>query len=268
MVKIIAKTPMNRPKMKTKSGPGKQRPPRTFGVGRRLSRMKFVPLHERVLEELRDAITGGRLQPGESLTLRGLAAEIGTSIMPIRDAVKQLVSAGALEAAANRTVRVPPLTADRFKDVTAVRQIVEARAAQLAATRISDDETDALRKINEDMEIAERENDLRATFRLNREFHFRLYRASGNDLLVSIIEKLWLLAGPYMSLSWNADPPDRRRDSAHAVYVHHGALLRALEQRSAQAAGRHIEHDIKATAGAILKMDVFARPSDRKNSPR
>jgi DNA-binding GntR family transcriptional regulator len=245
-------------KAKTRSRPRERRAPRATGTGRRLSLMKFVPLHERVFDELRDAITGGRLQPGESLTLRGLAAEIGTSIMPIRDAVKQLVSAGALESAANRTVRVPPLTAIRFRDVTTIRQLLEARAVELAATRISDDETDALRRINEEMEVAEKKNNLRATFRLNREFHFRLYRASGNELLVGMIEKLWLLAGPYMSLSWNADPPDRKRDSAHAVYVHHRELLHALEQRSARAAGRHIEDDIKATAEAILQMDVFA----------
>lgn len=223
----------------------------------RLTAMHHVPLHERVYRELRDAIMTARLQPGEAVTLRGLAHELGTSAMPIRDAVHRLVSVAALEVLPNRTVRVPVLARERFSELTQVRRVLEGAAAEAAATRLPLGEIAVLEDINRSMEAAIRRKDVRAVFRENRAFHFAIYRSSANQLLVSMIEDLWLLCGPYLSLSWQAR--NEQKTLAGVVSEHHRELLRALKRRDGAAAATAVLADIEAAAMVVLRSPLFAQ---------
>ena len=60
------------------------------------------PLHENVYQEIRRNLIAGQFQPGEAVTLRGLAAKLGTSAMPVREALRRLVAERALDLGANR----------------------------------------------------------------------------------------------------------------------------------------------------------------------
>ncbi len=95
-------------------------------------------MQERVYRELRRALINGRFDPGQALTLHQLAASLHTSAMPVREAVARLVSEQALEAASNRSVRVPPVEARRLADLLQARRVIEGTALELAAGRLSD----------------------------------------------------------------------------------------------------------------------------------
>jgi len=220
--------------------------------------MRHVPLHERVYHELRDAIMTARLRPGEAITLRGLAEELGTSAMPIRDAVHRLVSVRALEVLSNRTVRVPVLLQERFAELTHVRRVLEAAAAEAATARMTTENIAALEASNRAMETALKRNDVRATFRENRAFHFALYHAAGNDLLVSMIGDLWLLAGPYLSLSWDGTS-GKQKSAAAVVPNYHRALIKALRSKDGAAAAKAVSADIQETASLVLRNPLFTQ---------
>src|SRR5690606_3542247 len=74
-------------------------------------------LSRRVYRDLRDMLISGQLQPGERLTLDGVAKALGTSHMPVREAMRQLAAERVLEALPNRALRVPVMTRARFREL-------------------------------------------------------------------------------------------------------------------------------------------------------
>ena len=143
-------------------------------------------MQERVYRELRRALINGRFDPGQALTLHELAASLNTSAMPVREALARLVSEQALEAASNRSVRVPPVDARRLGDLLQARRVIEGTALELASARLTDEDFSALRAANEDYaRIASRRGrqSLDAAIEANLAFHFRLYGACGSPVL-------------------------------------------------------------------------------------
>ncbi len=222
----------------------------------KFSRVENSTLNEKVYEELRRAIMSARLQPGESVTLRGLAVALGTSVMPIRDAVRRLVAERALEMG-TRSVRVPLLTRRRFDEVCAVRCIVEGEAAGLAAKRIEPADLEELKSLNEKIAASLKREDMTTAFKHNQVFHFTVYQAAGIDLILPIIENLWLLAGPYLVV------PASRKAQLRASYreggvVQHTKLLDALRARKSDVAAKAIRDDIRETAATLIADFSFA----------
>lgn len=82
---------------------------------------KRETLGSNVLGQIKELLLTGQLMPGEGLSLRSTAEAIGVSVMPVREAVYQLVADQALEVAPNKSVRVPQLTADQFEEITLIR---------------------------------------------------------------------------------------------------------------------------------------------------
>ena len=90
------------------------------------------PLREQVYERLRHALMSGQIAPGRKLTSRKLAAELGTSDMPVRSALMRLQALHALEQLANGSMTLPAMTRDRFSDLMTTRLICEPAAARRA----------------------------------------------------------------------------------------------------------------------------------------
>ncbi|MFT4144166.1 MAG: GntR family transcriptional regulator, partial [Mobilitalea sp.] len=78
-------------------------------------------------------LKAGRFAPGEKLKLRDLAAEMGISPTPVREALARLISEQALEQVGHHSVRVPVMDEERFAEVRELRLVLEGRAAARAA---------------------------------------------------------------------------------------------------------------------------------------
>ena len=76
---------------------------------------------DHVYTKLRMLLLTGALQPGQKLTLRALAEQFGTSVMPIREAVRRISAEGGLQTLANRTIRVSAPTAQQFAELVRIR---------------------------------------------------------------------------------------------------------------------------------------------------
>jgi DNA-binding GntR family transcriptional regulator len=125
-------------------------------------------LQQRVYENLRNSLIGGRFAPGKVLSLRRIAAANGVSPMPVREAVKRLISEGAIELLPNRTIAVPKLRRRDFMELTRVREMLEGHAAELAAGLVSRSFVLALAKKNIELIQCVVDHDMAGPMRMNQ----------------------------------------------------------------------------------------------------
>ncbi|MBS0274758.1 MAG: GntR family transcriptional regulator [Proteobacteria bacterium] len=200
-------------------------------------------MSETVYAQLREALMSGKFRPGEALTLRGVAAVLGTSIMPVRDAILRLGAERALEMR-RRGVKVPSLSEEQFKDILRFRIALEGEAAALAAERASKIEIARMEKCAELVVKAQERGHIEKFLAANQDFHFSVYRAARNQLLQSMIEVLWLQIGPHLALL-----ADMQAVSDLNVDLRpHDLIIDAIKSGSAKKARAALESDLKDSA--------------------
>ena len=205
-------------------------------------------LQTQAYNKLREALMTGLIMPGQSLTLRATAEVMGTSPMPVRDAVRRLEIEHALVARSNRTLGVPEMTYASLTELREVRVALEGLAAEKAARLITAEELAAVDRRYQEMAAAAAVGDHGAYLRANWAFHSAIYRASGSQLLVSLIEPTWLRIGPYVRLML----PDRR--NLTESLGNHLRAVDALRRRDPAAARQAIVQDITDSAEGLARM--------------
>ncbi len=207
-----------------------------------------LSLEEQAYRSLRAALMGGAFLPGDRLSIRQLAAALGTSPMPARAALGRLVSEQVLEVLPSGTAAVPRLTRRAFIELTEIRARLEPLAASLAAAAIDAAGLRAVDALLGPLDAAA-EIGIEPMLVANRDFMFAVYRAAGAPMLLSIIETLWLRRGPLYwgaraSFSaWPGRLPTRR----------HKAVAAALHARDGAAAGAAILEEIRITTDFLLR---------------
>jgi DNA-binding GntR family transcriptional regulator len=155
-----------------------------------MSTVARTVLREQIKEILLERILRGELAPGDLLVETRIAAELGTSQAPVREALRDLELLRLVESQPFRSARVREVTDDDLLDVFPVRMVLEELAGRLAAQRLGGDvstleaELDAMRK-------AARAEDTPSQLHHDLGFHRALVEASGNEALLSA----WLALG-------------------------------------------------------------------------
>jgi DNA-binding GntR family transcriptional regulator len=208
-------------------------------------------VQEKVYQSLRMALLKGQFRPGEQVSIRGLAQALGTSAMPVREAIKRLVAEKALEQTADRLLRVAPYVADVHEEYIRIRIQVEGFATEKACASKDRSLIDALKEHNHNMLNSMRSGDYEAALAGNQAFHFEIYRAAEYPQLLDIISSLWLRTGPILAASQYSD------DFFHKLfdigYKIHTEVIEAIARRDRVAAKRAIALDLKAAHLAIRK---------------
>jgi DNA-binding GntR family transcriptional regulator len=202
-------------------------------------------LQDSIYAQLRSRVICGQFFPGEVISMRGLCAELGTSIMPVRDALKRLRAERALETLPNRSARIPLMSRQRFKELLHVRLDLEPRLARMATRRLEPVAVQELARINESMLAAERAGDRATYFTRNQQFHFLVYRAAQSQVFLPIVESLWLQVGPFLNWIFGEVEVQEAPD-------YHAELLRALRLRDSARAAAAVASDISEAANTIL----------------
>src|SRR5690349_17560829 len=105
-----------------------------------------------VYERLRDAILSGELKPGERVNVDALARQLGTSKIPLREAVQRLTTQGlVVQPNPHAGAQVAPLSLREMRGVYLARGALEGLAARVAATTVSDAELAELQQMHEQM---------------------------------------------------------------------------------------------------------------------
>jgi DNA-binding GntR family transcriptional regulator len=200
-------------------------------------------VQDRVYGQLRQTLINGGFAAGDPLRIVDLADRLQTSTMPVREALGRLVSEQALEAMANRTVRVPLITRQRLDDLQRARVLIEGRLVQLALPNLDAEDIALLKQVNRDCDRAFKEHgqDIGpVTSQFNQRFHFHIYRAAGSHVLIPIVESLWLQSGPVV----RAAAQIHDEQGGLAATDHHWAMIEAIETGDADAAIQALADDI------------------------
>lgn len=205
-------------------------------------------LQERLYQRIREGLLEGRFQPGERLKIRDLAAQWGTSPMPVRAALQRLVAEGALEGEPQRSVRVPSMTRERYQNIFQVRLGLEGLAVELATPNLTPADMAELRDCVQRMDLAIEQRQVQDYLEANSRFHLSLYGACGNPVLLRSIESLWLQIGPFFNrLFTGADLSLRLNDFHEEAFV-------AIEAGDAKAARHAMEQDLIYFARFLLNL--------------
>ncbi len=222
-------------------------------------------IQESVYQQLRNALMAGNFDPGQTLTIASLAETFGTSNMPVREALRRLAAENALEVAANGSARIPIVTLARLNDLCRARIAVEGLAAELGFPNLTVSDIEALERIAGEQHVIGRGANVYDLMARNQQFHFTIYRASGSEVLLQLIETLWLRFGPYMRmLSASVEPLMRNGELDPAG--EHVTIVNALKAGDFAAARDGIVADISRTHEILQDYCPATQDEPRKGS--
>jgi DNA-binding GntR family transcriptional regulator len=137
---------------------------------------------------LRRAVLEGHLEAGERLDQDALAAELGVSRTPIREAIAALESEGLLESKPHRGVYVTEVSKKDIREVFALRALLEAEVVRQAVSSIPDSVLDELGRMLEEAQKSYDNGDQAAHFDADTRFHKTLREFADNSLLREVLD--------------------------------------------------------------------------------
>jgi DNA-binding GntR family transcriptional regulator len=206
-----------------------------------------VTVQDAVYLKLREALLIGRFDPGQVLTISSLSQSFETSHMPVREALRRLAAENALEVARNGSARVPPVSVARLDDLCRARATIEGLATELAAHMVTAEELDLMEEVVASHEACAQSGDVFAMLSKNREFHYQVYNASRSEVLIQLIDTLWLRYGPYMRMLSAYVGPRMATEDFRSYTHHHRRIIVAMRQRDAVRAREEMAGDIRHT---------------------
>jgi DNA-binding GntR family transcriptional regulator len=214
-------------------------------------------LGDRVYNSISLALMTGALRAGDRLRIRELAAKMGVSVTPVRDAILRLVQDDALILRSPRDIRVPDLSTEQYVAIRNVRIELEGMAAEEAALKATSKDIQHLKELIQRNERAIRDGDWARGTECNQQFHFAVVNIAQTDILLSILQRLWIRTGPLVAQVYG--------QGGLKMVKHHHPILAAIEARDPAAARAAVRDDILEGGEVVLgaKKGTRARKSTR-----
>lgn len=200
-----------------------------------------------VLNTIREGILAGRYPLGSRLDQQALAAELGVSVIPVREGLRQLEVEGLVRIYPRRGAYVAEPSVDEFQEIYLIREILEELATQLAIPNLSSQALEQLSDIIQKMERAIAVNDFIVLPGLDRRFRFTIYDVSLRPILLGMLSSLWDRASLYRRLY------PRLPERAPQVLAGHKKIYAACQAGDAVAAGQAVREYIRQSAEEILE---------------
>jgi DNA-binding GntR family transcriptional regulator len=206
---------------------------------------------DQVYEILANDIFTGRLPAGTRLPVRDVAEQVGTSVMPVREAIRLLVENGLAVSHPHRGARVREFSHRELIQIYDVRSILEIEATRQGAEHVTPADLEEMRAACDRLYRAVVQ--LRVTDALDEDEVLlrRLYRAGGNAVLLDTIESLWIQCRPYKVIGARA--AIETHDSS--LWAPQPALVDALQAGNTELA-IEINRDSVAAARRRLEAQI------------
>lgn len=211
-----------------------------------------VSLTEIIRQKLRWNLVSGVYLPGTRLSTRNLAREFGTSAMPVRDALKQLVAERILDVERQSAFCVPVITRARGIQLFEIRKLLEMLATRQAVPALTQVHCDLLSKFCNDMSAAVARRDVQGYFAANYSFHFLIYSAASAPDLVAMIEGLWMQIGPFYAAILDDSQADANWQ------VHHEQAISAIRVQDVEGAALAIARDVESAKDFFSTREMAA----------
>lgn len=150
----------------------------------------YLPLRDVVFNTLREAILKGELKPGERLMELQLAAKLGVSRTPIREAIRMLEQEGLAVTVPRKGAEVAKMTEKDMEDVLVIRATLDQLAVELACDAITEEQFKQLQSAGKNFENSLQTGNLKKIAQADVEFHDVIYQATGNIKLVTMLNNL------------------------------------------------------------------------------
>jgi acyl-CoA synthetase (AMP-forming)/AMP-acid ligase II/DNA-binding GntR family transcriptional regulator len=202
------------------------------------------PLGNQIADTLRREILLGVLPPGTQASQQQLCQRFGTSRMPVRDALRELVHEGLMTLDSARHIVVAPLSKQDLLDAFTIEGVLTGMAAERASQRASAADLDSLERLHQAMLEAAEQNRQAAMVELNWSFHRKINHMSGSRKLIVALRKVsvalprdFLEQVPEWTVTSNED---------------HARILGAMRAGKHKAAGKYMsEHVTESGRGLV-----------------
>ncbi|MFJ8106051.1 GntR family transcriptional regulator [Streptomyces sp. NPDC096132] len=212
-------------------------------------------LTDRVYAVLHEAITSGEYPAGYRLRIRDLAEEVGTSVMPVREAIRRLEEAGFAERVPHKGSVVKGQHLAELLHIYDTRQILEVEAARRGAARIGEADVARMREEFELMRGAIAEGAVVPYLDHDEALLTILYEAAGNPVLVNTVRTLWQHCRAYKIVGARASLDTPGDDT---LWRYQELLLKAAQAQDAEAAAA-INTESLANATDRIKAQLVSR---------
>lgn len=216
-------------------------------------------LVDQTYQILRESILTGQVAPGSRLRQETLAVELGVSQITVREALSRLVAEGLAVREPYRGVMASTITPEDIVDIYEMRALLEGRAMELAAERITEEELKRMRELLPHTAITSETDSIDAARDANREFHWIAILASRRKHLIRLLASLWELIDPriiYNPSAMNSKALTKRLEDARNDLIQHQLLLEALEVRNgalARQLSTEVVHDALRTILEVIQ---------------
>jgi DNA-binding GntR family transcriptional regulator len=208
---------------------------------------------ERIAAHLRDAILGGELPPGSRIRQEEIAERLGTSRLPVREALRMLESEGLTQLQANKTARVPALDRSDLDVVYEMRERIETLALRLSLPHLTSHDVSELYSIQAQIET---NDDVGRFLELDRRFHLGTYAGCPSAELLTSVTRLWNSTQHFRRAFMVVGGTDRR----WFVNAEHGLLLDAISRRDSVDCERYLAGHIRRTRIQLAQHPEIFQP--------
>jgi len=198
----------------------------------------------RVAAYLREAILGGDLKPGDRIRQEEVAARLGASRLPVREALRMLEAEGLTEHEPHKGASVPRLTQHEVDVIYRMRERLEPLALVESMPRLDPADHERLEEVQQRIEA---NDDLEKFLDLDREFHMLTYSGCSIEPLNQNVNRLWNSTQHYR----RAYVALGGRDRMWIVNAEHRLILDAVVRRDASDAERYLEGHIRRTRNEL-----------------
>jgi len=150
-----------------------------------------------VVSQISRDIEDGTLRPGDPIDEAALSEKFGVSRTPLREAVRSLVNSGVLVTRPRKGASVRILTPKELIDLFEVSAELEGMACRLAASVLTDDHAELIKAALLECFSAAEVGDIKRYSTANLAFHKSIHVASGNEALLSHLERIQIQVNPY-----------------------------------------------------------------------
>lgn len=197
-------------------------------------------LSTRIADELRGAILSGELSPGERIRQEELAEQFGASRIPVREALRILVTDGLVNMVSNSGAWVSSLTQEECSEQYQIRERLEPLLLRYSMPQLTEDDMSHMTLLVQQMKDTE---DIEAFMRLDREFHWVTYSGATTNTLTEMIERLWNTTQPYRRVFTRMV----RSGGIEITHLEHELLVEAIKRQDNDEAERILHGHIRRT---------------------
>ena len=202
-------------------------------------------------KRIKQAVVSGELKPGAKLSPSAVAADLGVSHIPVREALTSLAASGYLEHRPRVGFFVRVLSSDDLADIYHWREILEREAFIMAIPKLTGDDIEEMSRLCGQMRKLTGPGQRREYLNLNRQFHFIAFRRAGSDRLMRFLAYLWDVAAPY-TFTGLVDIDEARHDHEQMMDLFEARDVDGIIDLMARHRGQAVE--------AVARWEARSRP--------